>query len=118
VNCPLCLSEFRPGFSTGSDCHAALVPTLENIESDRARLWKGDRQEKLDRILGTLEEQSIPLHSHEIVNHPDYLRMLEIPVGKRKPTIEYQVWIFRSDLARVRKAVAQVLHAASKGEER
>jgi hypothetical protein len=28
------------------------------------------------------------------------------------------VWIFRSDLARGRKAVAQVLHAASKGEER
>jgi hypothetical protein len=118
VYCPLCLSEFRPGFRTCSDCHAALVPTLENIESGGARLWKGDREEQLDRILGTLEEQNIPFRFHEVVNHPNYLRALGIPVGKGKPTMEYEMWIFRSDLARVRKAVAGVLHAASKGEER
>jgi hypothetical protein len=73
VYCPLCLSEFRPGFRTCSDCHAALVPTLENSESGGARLRKGDREEQLDRILGTLEEQNIPFHFHEMVNHPSYL---------------------------------------------
>ena len=108
--CPLCASEFRDGFTTCSDCHVALVATLEEAEARRVRYWKGAREEKLDRILGALDAEKIPFHFKEIVNVHVHFRLMGIPIGKKRPTILYEVWIFRRDLERAKKAVAQAIH--------
>lgn len=100
--CPLCRSEFREGFTEYSDCEVALVETFAEASSRSARLWKGDRQSELDRILATLDGAKIPCHYKEIVNANLQMNILGIPIGPQKPTFEYEVWVFRDDLERAR----------------
>ena len=107
--CPLCEAEFRDGFTMCSDCHVALVSTLEEAQAQRVRLWKGTRQEKLDRILGALDAQQVPSHFKEIVNMRPRISIMGIPIGPQPSTFEYEVWVFRNDLERARRVVAQVL---------
>jgi len=58
--CPLCTAEYREGFTESADCHVSLVPSCEEAETGRLRPWKGDRQEKLNGILGALDESGLP----------------------------------------------------------
>ena len=58
--CTLCTAEYREGFTECADCHVSLVPACEEAETGRLRLWKGDRQEKLNGILGALDESGLP----------------------------------------------------------
>ena len=74
------------------------------------RYWKGAREEKLDRILSALDAGQIPFHFKEIVNAHIHFHVPGIPIGKKQPAILYEVWIFRRDLERARRAVAQALH--------
>ena len=109
--CPLRTAEFRDGFASCSDCHVALVATLQKAESRPLRFWKGARQGKLDRILSALDAQKVPSYFKEIVNMRPRFSILGIPIGPRPSTFDYEVWIFRRDLERARTAVASVLHA-------
>jgi hypothetical protein len=103
--CPLCQAEFRDGFTRCSDCRVALVASLDDPKSSRARLWKGAQQAKLDRILRALDEQGIPCHFKELVNTTPRMQILGIRLGDQHPTFEYEVWIFRHDLDRARAAI-------------
>jgi hypothetical protein len=109
--CRLCTAEFRDGFTECSDCRVALVATREEAEARRVRVWKGSRQEKLDRFLGALDDGQVPFHMRELANTHVHFSLFGIPIGKRKPMLEYEVWIFRLDLERAHKAVAKVLRA-------
>ena len=100
--CPLCLSEYRDGFTECGDCHIALVAASEEASSGRVRLWKGTRQSKLDRILGELDGANIPCHFKETVDNVPSITLLGIPIGPPRSTFEYEVWIFRKDLDRAR----------------
>jgi hypothetical protein len=102
--CPLCLAEFRDGFTQCSDCHVSLVGSLQDTATNRVRLWKGDRQTKLDILLGKLDEAQIPFHYKEIINAIPRLSIMGIPIGPRRSTFEYEIWIFRGDLDRARAA--------------
>jgi hypothetical protein len=103
--CPLCHAEFRDGFTQCSDCRLALVASLDDPNSSRARLWKGARQAELDRILRALDEHEIPCHFKELVNTSPRMQILGIRLGAQRPTFEYEVWIFRLDLDRARAAI-------------
>ena len=102
--CPLCQSEFREGFAECSDCHVELVPSRAQATVAGVRLWKGDRQKDLDRILGALDRDQIPSHFREIVNYNWRIEIFGIPIGPRRSTFEYEVWVFRKDLERARLA--------------
>ncbi len=102
--CPLCTAEFRDGFTECSDCHVPLVARLDDSSTRRVRLWKGDRQAKLDRILSALDEAGIPCHFEEIVNAITRVRVFGIPIGPQRSTFEYEVWIFGHDLEKARLA--------------
>jgi hypothetical protein len=102
--CPLCRSEFRDGFTECSDCHVALVPTSEEASASSVRLWKGDRQKELDRILAALDDAKIPAHYKEIVNSISRFEIFGIPIGPQRSTFEYEIWIFRRDLERARSS--------------
>ena len=110
--CPLCTAEYRDGFTVCSDCHVSLVATLEDARAGRMRFWKGDRQEKLDRILHALDEQQIQSHFKEIVNARPNIKIMGIPIGPQHSRFEFEIWIFHRDLERARKAVAAELKAA------
>jgi len=103
--CPLCRAEYRDGFAHCSDCHVELESKLDGLRSSRAQLWKGDRQEKLDRILRALDEADVPCHFKAIVNTTPKLNILGIPIGPQRSTFEYEVWIFHHDLERARAAI-------------
>jgi hypothetical protein len=102
--CPLCKAEFRQDFSTCSDCNVELVPTWAEASAASVSLWKGDTQKELDRILGALDGEQIPTHFREIVNYNWRIQILGIPIGPRRSTFEYEVWVFRRDLERARLA--------------
>jgi hypothetical protein len=102
--CPLCQSEFRDGVTECSDCHVSLVLARREAAAASVRLWKGNRQKELDRILSALDGVQIPSHFREIVNYNWQMQILGIPIGPRRSTFEYEVWVFRGDLERARLA--------------
>ena len=107
--CPLCQSEYRDGFTECADCHVRLVNTRAEAKASSARLWKGDRQNVLDKVLAALDAQGIPSHFHEIVNAGPRATAFGIPLMPRKSTFEYEVWVFRSDLQKARTTVANLI---------
>lgn len=103
--CPLCMAEFGEGFTLCSDCHVALLRTEGEANAARARLWKGDRQTELDRILAALDAAQIRSYHKEIVNSSPRLHLFTVvPV---RPSFEYEVWIFRDDLERAQLAIRE-----------
>jgi hypothetical protein len=60
--CPLCLAEYQDGISQCGDCHVDLAGSLREAKSCSKRLWKGDRQRPLDKILDALDTAGIPCH--------------------------------------------------------
>ena len=107
--CPLCEAEYRDGFTTCSDCRVALVGSRAEAHSDRGKLWKGDRQKTLDRILAALDAENIPSHFKELVNPITRARIMGVPIGPQRSTFEYEVWVFRRDLARAEEAVKSIV---------
>jgi hypothetical protein len=107
--CPLCEAEYRDGFTTCSDCRLALVHSSAEAHSVRSKLWKGDRQSYLDRILAELDSENIPSHFKELVNLNTRARILGIPIGPQRSTFEYEVWVFRADLERARMAIKSIV---------
>jgi hypothetical protein len=112
--CPLCLAEYRQGFTACSECKVNLVPTHDEGEARRMRFWKGEREEKLDRILQAFADADVPYHFRESPNFNGAVRtgltIFGVGFGKKRAMLNYEVWIFRSDLQRAQKAVAHLLH--------
>jgi hypothetical protein len=106
--CPLCQSGFRDGITECSDCHVWLVGSRQQALSLLELLWKGPWQSSLDKILAELDAQSIPSYFKEIVNTTPQFSFLGIKLTPRKNTLEYQVWVFRSDRERAHAALAAV----------
>ena len=105
MNCPLCLSEFRDGFTECSDCHVPLVSDPNDTRFARMRFWRGARQSKFDGILRRLDEVGVPCHFKQIINTRPRFSVFGIPIGHQNDTFEYEIWIFRSDLDRARPAL-------------
>ena len=103
--CPLCQSEYRDGLTECADCHVHLVNSRAEAKASSARLWKGDRQNVLDKVLAALDAQGIPSYFHEIVNAGPQVTAFGILLT-RKSAFEYEVWVFRSDLEKARTAIA------------
>ena len=103
--CPLCVAEFREGFTQCSDCRVPLVPSQNEANAARVRLWQGDRQTQLDRILAVLDAAQIRSHYKEIVNSTPHVHFFSVvPV---RPSFEYEVWVFRNDLERAQLAMRE-----------
>src|SRR5215469_15519974 len=79
--CPLCTAEFREGFTLCSDCRVPLVRTEAEANAARDRLWIGDRQKELDRILAALDAAQIRSCHKETVNSMPRLHLFTaVPV--------------------------------------
>jgi len=103
--CPLCRAEYREGFTQCSDCHVGLVSSADEAQSASARLWKGNRQRTLDKILASLDAEKIPSHFEEIVNVAPQITIFGIPLRPLKSTFEYEVWVLHTDVERARSAI-------------
>jgi hypothetical protein len=101
--CPLCLAEFREGFTECNECRVPLV-TRSQAASARVRLWKGERQQELDRILIALASAEIPSHYKESLSLTPKFRFATPFVSAK---FDYEVWIFRSDLDRAEAAIRE-----------
>jgi hypothetical protein len=113
VYCPLCMPEYRDGFTECSDCRVSLISCREQAQSERTRLWRGSRQEEFDRILTALSDAEIPYHYKEIVNAVMRIYILGIPIGPKRPTFEYEIWVLRRDGEHAQQALAKVLTPAA-----
>lgn len=107
--CPLCQAEYRDGIIRCGDCHVDLVSSAEEARSASARLWKGDRQHVLDKVLAALDAEAIPSHFEELVNTSPQISFFGISLTPRKSTFEYEVRVLCSDMERARSAVAGVI---------
>jgi hypothetical protein len=107
--CPLCRAEYRDGITECGDCHVDLVPSAAEARSASLRLWKGDRQHVLDRILAALDAQGIPSHFEEVVNTGPQISFFGKSLIPKKSTFEYEVWILASDMLRASDAIASLV---------
>lgn len=103
--CPLCQAEYRDGVTECSDCHVALVSSLGAAHSSPRRLWQGNRQRTLDKVLAALDAQNIPSYFEEVVNKTQ-ATFLGLPLTRFKSTFEYEVWVLSVDLERTRDTIA------------
>jgi hypothetical protein len=106
--CPLCIAEYRPGFGECSECRVALLPTQAEALSASTRLWTGESDRTLDRILAVLDAHDIPAHYKQQAVPRAQVTILGFTIGKQP--FEYSVRVFRSDLERARAAMADVLN--------
>lgn len=75
--CPLCRAEYRPGFTTCSDCQVALVPDPPPESFDRpskngpsfAPVWAGEDPGKHAEICEALDLQEIPTRTLRREDH-------------------------------------------------
>jgi hypothetical protein len=104
--CPLCRAEYREGIAKCGDCRLDLVSSLAEARSVSVRLWRGDRQRTLDKILAALDATGIASHFEEIMNTSARSRFLGLPIRQVKSTFEYEVWVLGSDSDRARAAIA------------
>jgi hypothetical protein len=104
--CPLCQAEYADGITSCGACRIDLVSSLTEARNSSIRLWRGDRQRTLDKILAALDAAGISSHFEEIVNNSSRSRLLGVPIRRMKPTFEYEVWILSSDSERARAAIA------------
>ena len=107
--CPLCQSEYRDGFTECADCRVHLVNSRGEAKAASARLWRGYRQNVLDKVLAALDAQGIPSRFHELVNMGPQATTFGIPLTPGKSTFEYEVWVFRSDFEKARAAIANLI---------
>lgn len=59
--CPVCKTEYRPGFVECSDCHVALVEELSELGTPTSYevLWKGENADFAAELAGALKEAGI-----------------------------------------------------------
>ena len=104
--CPLYQAQFRLGFTESSDFHVPLVASsAEVLRSVRAF---GGETAKANSIaswqrLGAQESRS---HHKERVHVHENVTILGIPIGSRGSMFDYEVRVFREDLARAKAAIA------------
>ena len=75
--CPLCGAEYRPGFTTCSDCQVTLVPEPPAQSSDSAStdttsfapIWSGSDPRKHAEICEALDRQEIPARTLRREDH-------------------------------------------------
>jgi hypothetical protein len=103
--CPLCRAEYRDGFTECGDCHVGLVGSAEEARLASVRLWKGNRQRTLDKILASIDAEGIPSHFEEIVNAAPQVTIFGIPLRPVKSTFEYEVWVLHTDIEKARLAI-------------
>ena len=105
----MCQAEYRDGFAECSDCHVALVADKATARAASRRLWKGNKQASLDKVLAVLDDLKIPACFKEIVNATPRVSVLGISIGLNSTTFEYEVWVFRGDLEKAKRAIQNIL---------
>jgi len=105
--CPLCKAEFREGITNCSDCHLSLVSTREEAASTSVELWSGEDQQRLDKLLASLDAAQIPSHFKERISSslPVRLSYSIVPV---RPRFEFAVWVLRHDAPRAEEVFRQI----------
>jgi len=104
--CPLCQSEYGPGFSECSDCHVPLVGSRIEAQRSAPLARKGSSQTELDDVVRALDQAEIPSHHKDLLNPRLRLNIAGFDLIPKKPTFEYEVWVFRSDAERAKAAIA------------
>ena len=62
----------------------------------------------LDSILAALDAQGIPVHFKQVVNVVPRKRWWFLWSVPGRPTFDYEVWVFRSDLETARAAILKL----------
>lgn len=111
--CPVCKSEYRPGFTHCADCDVDLVETLDVASPhDRTRtaasersgsntprmLWSGIDNAAFDEIRSALDKAEIPYNDEPLEAGLLYSSL-------RNPL---EIWVHRSDYDDARKIVSEV----------
>lgn len=61
--CPLCKTEYRPGFDRCSDCLIKLCSREEADATKVSLLWEGASISKFNEVVAALQAAKIPSHS-------------------------------------------------------
>jgi len=104
--CPLCRSEYRPGFTRCADCDVELVETLpeepgvEPPEPDLEVAWCGGDPVAYGRVCDALQNAAIEFT--EVATHDHMV------FGMGMPRPRYEIRVRRTDLARAVEIVRDI----------
>jgi hypothetical protein len=104
--CPLCRTEYRPGFTRCADCDVDLIEALpvgqapEVLESDLEVAWRGGDPIAYSRVVDALENAGIEFS--EVAMHDHLAFGLGIP---RPP---YEVRVRRTDFDRAVEVISDI----------
>jgi hypothetical protein len=113
--CPNCKAEYRPGFTSCSDCHVELVEKLPEGDSPAAYvvLWRGEDPGFHDMLVGELDRADIP---YADVPLDVYLRYSEDAFNiKATPRFGFVVSVRNPDL-RASRAILENLAGGEAGD--
>jgi hypothetical protein len=122
VDCLTCSALFAERNIAKDSPSVAIVTSVSSVSAEEAqsasaRLWKGNRQRTLDKILASLDAERIPSHFEEIVNVGPQITIFGIPLRPLKSTFEYEVWVLHTDVERARSAIGSSRMPVSKTDD-
>ncbi len=100
--CPVCKAQYREGFTHCSDCHVALVASLETLQGEDPpeMVWRGSDPVAFSRVLDALAEAQITYYVKSTHDH------LAFELGMPRPF--YEVMVSRSRLEHASPLVASI----------
>ena len=69
---------------------------------------EGKHANSLVAVLAVFDALSIPAHFKELANTGPGASIFGVPIGPNPSRFEYEVWVFRSDLEKAKRAIQNI----------
>lgn len=111
--CPICKTEYRPGFRQCPDCLADLVGSLKEAEATKAiLLWEGISLSKFDAIVAALRDANVPNRAKSGTDPETAYQPFSTPfarIMRFKKQMSWQVFVLETDYEKARNAAQSYL---------
>lgn len=110
MHCPLCKTQYRPGYDLCRDCDADLVSNKEAGTEDAVLFWQSVNSSHIAQLADALRKANVPNYSRfgAGTKKPFWASSPETRLFAREGTIgqQGQIFVLASDLYKARRVVS------------